>query len=77
MRAAVCETLRWDHRVTAGEWWSGPAAGVASTGQIVTSQPPQIRAEIKRHFDVFSAEFTGPDGLLALPHTALLAWARR
>ncbi|MBB4943529.1 hypothetical protein FHR32_007929 [Streptosporangium album] len=30
-------------------------------------------AEIKRHFDLLSAEFAGADGCLVLPHAALLA----
>ncbi|WP_369173280.1 class I SAM-dependent methyltransferase [Streptomyces sp. R28] len=74
---AVCETLRWDHRADAEEWWSGPAAGVAFGGQIVQSQTPGIRAEIKRHFDLFSAKFADESGVLTLPHAALLARARR
>ncbi|KUL23039.1 class I SAM-dependent methyltransferase [Streptomyces regalis] len=76
LREAVCETLRWDHRADAVEWWSGPAAGVAFGGQIVQSQTPGIRAEIKRHFDLFSAEFADEAGVLTLPHAALLARAR-
>lgn len=77
LREASCETLRWDHRANADEWWSGPASGVASTGQMVTSQTPRIRAEIKRHFDLFSAELADENGVLCLPHAALLARARR
>jgi SAM-dependent methyltransferase len=77
LREATCETLRWDHRASADEWWSGPASGVASTGQMVKSQTPRIRAEIKRHFDLFSSEFADEDGVLTLPHAALLARARR
>ncbi|WP_189186948.1 class I SAM-dependent methyltransferase [Streptomyces albiflavescens] len=76
LREAACETLRWGHRATAEEWWSGPAAGVAFGGQMVQSQTPQVRAEIKRHFDLLSTEFAGPDGVLTLPHAALLARAR-
>ncbi|MPY61160.1 class I SAM-dependent methyltransferase [Streptomyces spongiae] len=77
LREAVCETLRWDHRASADEWWSGPASGVAFGGQLVRSQTSRIRAEIKRHFDLFSSEFADEDGLLTLPHAALLARARR
>ncbi|MFI6015827.1 class I SAM-dependent methyltransferase [Streptomyces sp. NPDC051243] len=75
LRDAVCETLRWEHRAGAEEWWSGPAAGIAFGGQMVRSQPPRVRAEIKRHFDLFSAEFADEDGVLTLPHAALLARA--
>jgi SAM-dependent methyltransferase len=73
---ATCDTLVWDHRTTREEWWSGPAAGVATIGQIVTSQTPAVVAEIRRHFDLLCAEFTRPDGALALPHAALLAHGR-
>lgn len=73
---AGCRTLRWDHHATPDEWWSGPAAGVATIGQTIISQPTETITSIKRHFDVLSAEFTGDDGRLALPHAALLCWAR-
>lgn len=78
LREAACETLRWHHRVDAEEWWSrGPAAGVAFGGAFVQSQTPEIRTEIKRHFDLFGAEFADGSGVLSLPHAALLAHARR
>ncbi|MGW2822972.1 class I SAM-dependent methyltransferase [Streptomyces sp. NPDC001443] len=77
LREATCETLRWDHRASADEWWRGPAGGVAFGGQLVQSQTPPVRAEIKRHFDLLSAEFADKDGLLTLPHAALLARGRR
>jgi hypothetical protein len=77
LRDARCETLRWDHRASADEWWSGPASGVAFAGQMVQSQSPQIRAEIKRYFDLFCSDFADEDGVLSLPHAALLAQARR
>jgi SAM-dependent methyltransferase len=68
-----CDTLTWDHQTTPEEWWSGPAAGVATIGQIVTSQDPVVVAEIKNHFESLCAEFAGPGGVLALPHAALMA----
>jgi SAM-dependent methyltransferase len=77
LRDAACETLRWNHRAGAEEWWSGPETGVAFTGQLVQSQSPGTRAEIKRHFGLFSSEFADADGMLTLPHAALLACARR
>ncbi|MQY10662.1 Ubiquinone/menaquinone biosynthesis C-methyltransferase UbiE [Streptomyces sp. RB5] len=73
---AGCETLRWDHRTTAGEWWSGPASGAATIGQIVTGQSPEVIEAIKGHFDALCAGFTGADGVLSLPHAALLAHGR-
>ncbi|MGW0084347.1 class I SAM-dependent methyltransferase [Streptomyces sp. NPDC003393] len=75
-RDVGCATLTWDHRTTLEEWWSGPAAGVATIGRIVTSQEPVVIAEIRNHFEALSAKFTGPDGVLVLPHTALLAHGR-
>jgi SAM-dependent methyltransferase len=72
---ARCETLSWDHVVDPEVWWSGVAAGVASTGQIVTAQTPDVIAEIRRHYDRLAAEFLTPEGTLALPHSALLATA--
>ncbi|MCD9586570.1 class I SAM-dependent methyltransferase [Streptomyces sp. 8ZJF_21] len=69
----VCETLSWDHRTTAEEWWSGPAAGVATIGQIVASQDPAVIADIKDRFQSLCVEFAGPDGVLMLPHMALMA----
>lgn len=72
LREATCWTLTWDHRASAEEWWSGPAAGVASIGQLLLSRPEETRAQVKRHFDALSQEFLGEDGLLVLPHAALL-----
>ncbi|MFH8746627.1 class I SAM-dependent methyltransferase [Streptomyces rimosus] len=76
LTAVRCETLTWEHRTTAEQWWSGPAAGVASAGQILVSRPPEAVTEVRRQYDALCAEFMGPDGLLALPHTALLAGAQ-
>lgn len=72
LRVATCQTLTWDHRASAEEWWSGPAAGVAFIGQLLLSQPDETRAQVKEHFDALSQEFLGEDGLLVLPHAALL-----
>jgi SAM-dependent methyltransferase len=75
---STCGTLRWDHHATAAEWWSGgPASGVAYVGQLYLSQPDDVRARMKRQFDVLAAELLGQDGRLILPHAALLASARR
>lgn len=77
LREADCETLRWDHRTSVDEWWSGPASGVAFGGQMVQSQTPEVRAEIRRHFELFASEFADDTGGLTLPHAALMARARR
>ncbi|MEV1021022.1 class I SAM-dependent methyltransferase [Streptomyces sp. NPDC050264] len=73
---ADCTTLGWEHRTTPEEWWSGPAAGVATIGRIVTGQSPDVIAQIKRHFESLAAEYATPSGELVLPHTALLASGR-
>lgn len=70
-----CRTLAWDHRTSAPQWWYGAASGVGFTGHLIATRPAATRAEIKRHFDLLSAEFAAPDGRLVLPHRALLARA--
>ncbi|MFG3280788.1 class I SAM-dependent methyltransferase [Streptomyces sp. NPDC048111] len=77
LKDVACEPLHWDHRTTAEAWWGGAADGIGTIGQTILSQPEHIRAEIKRRFHLLSAEFALPDGQLALPHAALLAWGRR
>ncbi|MGW2024164.1 class I SAM-dependent methyltransferase [Streptomyces decoyicus] len=74
---AVCRLLSWGHRTTPQEWWSGPAAGVATIGRIVRSQEAPVIERIRQQFTVLAEEFTGEDGGLVLPHTALLASGRR
>ncbi|KOU04881.1 methyltransferase type 11 [Streptomyces sp. NRRL F-5755] len=76
LTAIRCETLTWEHRTTAEQWWSGPAAGLASAGQILVSQPPEVVTEVKRQYAALCAHFAAPGGLLTLPHTALLASAQ-
>ncbi|WP_327710854.1 class I SAM-dependent methyltransferase [Streptomyces sp. NBC_00464] len=65
--------LSWDHRADADDWWAGPASGVAATGQLVNSRGPEGVAAAKREYDVMCEEFVGEDGLLVLPHVAVLA----
>ncbi|WP_306192738.1 MULTISPECIES: hypothetical protein [unclassified Streptomyces] len=49
---------------------------MATIGQLVTSQNPAVIAEIKGHFESLCGEFAGPDGILVLPHAALMAHGR-
>lgn len=42
---------------TLEERWSGPAAGTATVGQIITSQNPVVIAEIKSRLASLSVEF--------------------
>ncbi|KUL37007.1 methyltransferase type 11 [Streptomyces sp. NRRL F-4489] len=71
-----CAEVAWDHRTTPGEWWRGPAAGVAAIGQTVTSQGPAATERVRCAFLALAAEFTAADGRLVLPHRALVGWAR-
>ncbi|THA31006.1 SAM-dependent methyltransferase [Streptomyces sp. A1277] len=66
-------THAWDHRAAPEDWWEGPAAGVAAIGRLVTSRGPEGVAAAKREYDVLCREFLADDGLLSLPHTAVLA----
>lgn len=77
LKDAVCEPLHWNHIAGAEEWWRGAADGIGTIGRTVLSQPEHVRAEIERHFLRLSAEFSTPEGQLALPHSALLARGRR
>ncbi|MGW4697592.1 class I SAM-dependent methyltransferase [Kitasatospora cineracea] len=80
LRDAHGRTLDFDHATTLDEWWSGPAAGVATVGLTLLAQPPAVRAEARRHYERLAEEYrtdpARPDALL-LPHRALLASATR
>jgi hypothetical protein len=69
-------TLSWDHRVSAGDWWSGPAAGIGFFGQVLLTRSVAEVAAIRSVFDRLSAEYRGPDGRLVLPQRALLVSGR-
>ncbi|MEU3710953.1 class I SAM-dependent methyltransferase [Streptomyces catenulae] len=73
LTGVACRSVVWNHRATPEEWWRGPAAGVATIGQTVISQGPEVTDRIARHFRRLALPFTGPDGRLVLPHRALLA----
>ncbi|MFF9478647.1 class I SAM-dependent methyltransferase [Streptomyces sp. NPDC014733] len=73
LTGVACRSVIWNHRATPEEWWRGPAAGVATIGQTVISQGPEVADRIARHFRRLAIPFTGPDGRLVLPHRALLA----
>ena len=72
---ASCAPQHWDHVVDPDHWWAGAAAGIATIGQVVTRQPPAVVTRIRGAYDALAGEFRRPDGLLALPHTALLVHA--
>ncbi|GMA22504.1 hypothetical protein GCM10025864_02630 [Luteimicrobium album] len=68
---------RWDHRVDADTWWAGPASGVATIGKTLAGAAPEAQAAARAHFDRLADDFRSDDGLLALPHVALLGHGRR
>jgi len=73
----VVEERRWTHRVDADTWWAGPASGVATVGKVLTGATPAAQASARAHFDRLADELRDEDGLLALPHLALLGRGRR
>ncbi|MGC5411089.1 class I SAM-dependent methyltransferase [Streptomyces sp. DT225] len=66
----------WDHRVAPDDWWAGLAAGIGAVGGMVTSAGPEGVAAAKRAYDALCPEFLADDGLLTLPHVAVLAQGR-
>ncbi|WP_282203769.1 class I SAM-dependent methyltransferase [Kitasatospora fiedleri] len=80
LREAHGSTVDFDHATTLDEWWSGPAAGVATIGLTLLAQPPAVREAARRHYERLAEEYrtdpAAPDALL-LPHRALLASAVR
>jgi len=69
----TCETVDWEHVTDLDSWWSGPANGVASVGQLVTAQTPEVVDLIRARYVELASAYRRPDGLLALPTSALLA----
>ncbi|MEU3226565.1 class I SAM-dependent methyltransferase [Streptomyces sp. NPDC006976] len=70
------ETHAWEHRADPEDWWAGPAAGIGAVGGMVTSAGPDGVAAAKREYDVLCGEFLADDGLLSLPHVAVLGQGR-
>ncbi|MEU2248191.1 class I SAM-dependent methyltransferase [Streptomyces sp. NPDC019224] len=66
----------WDQRADPEDWWAGPAAGIGAVGGMITAAGPEGAAAAKREYDVLCAEFLADDGLLTLPHAAVLAQGR-
>jgi len=65
------------HVVDPEVWWSGPARGVASVGQLFAAQTPEVLAAMRVVYDRISRRYLGADGLLHLPGAAVLAIAVR
>lgn len=76
LRDVGASRLSWECRVDPEEWWAGPAGGVATIGEIVTSQSPQIAAAIKANYDRLTRGYRDGDELV-LPTAAILAFGIR
>ena len=68
--------IEWDHRATADEWWLPTEHGMAGAGQGYVAQSPEKKAEIKARYAELATEMTDADGVLILPHLAILAVGR-
>ena len=71
------DEVAWNHVVDPEDWWSGPMAGVGSTGYVLTRQSPEMIARVRAEYDKITATFAAADGRMALPVRALLAHATR
>ncbi|MFJ6611246.1 class I SAM-dependent methyltransferase [Streptomyces sp. NPDC091289] len=75
-QGAECSEVAWEHRSDVDDWWAGPEQGIGAIGQVLNSRGPEGVAEARRAYDELCTEFRSADGLLALPHVALLAHGR-
>jgi SAM-dependent methyltransferase len=60
-------SLDWVHRADPDLWWSGPAAGLATAGAVLTAQTPEVIARIREEYDKRVGD------QVELPVTAILA----
>ncbi|WP_103510738.1 class I SAM-dependent methyltransferase [Streptomyces sp. SM13] len=73
---AECDEVAWEHRCDTDIWWAGAERGIGAIGQVLNSRGAEGMAEARRAYDGLCAEFRTADGLLVLPHVALLARGR-
>ena len=66
-------THEFVHSVDPEVWWSGPARGVSSMGQLFAAQTPAVLAAMRAAYDRLSRRYLGADGLLHLPGRAVVA----
>ncbi|GHF55217.1 hypothetical protein GCM10010504_23980 [Streptomyces griseus] len=71
-----CSEVTWEHRCDPDTWWAGAERGIGAVGQVLNSGGAEGLAAARQAYDGLSAEFRTPEGLLALPHAALLAAGR-
>jgi SAM-dependent methyltransferase len=76
LRDVECSEVIWEHRSDPDTWWAGAEQGIGGIGQVLNSRGPDGVAEARQAYDELCAEFRSADGLLALPHVALLARGR-
>jgi SAM-dependent methyltransferase len=67
------DDIRWEHIVDPELWWSGPLAGVGSTGYVLTRQDQTTIARVRAAYVDMTAQYATEDGRLALPARALIA----
>ncbi|MFE0693762.1 class I SAM-dependent methyltransferase [Streptomyces sp. NPDC058869] len=70
---AECSEVAWEHRCEPDTWWAGAERGIGAIGQVLNSGGAEGRAAARRAYDDLCAQFRTPEGLLVLPHRALLA----
>ncbi|MEV4877751.1 class I SAM-dependent methyltransferase [Streptomyces cyaneofuscatus] len=73
---AECSEVAWEHLTGAEEWWAGAEQGIGAIGQVLNSRGAEGMAAARQTYDELCAEFRAQDGVLALPHVALLARGR-
>jgi ubiquinone/menaquinone biosynthesis C-methylase UbiE len=67
------DEISWEHVVDPELWWSGPLAGVGSTGYVLTRQDQATIARVRAAYIAMAARYATEDGRVALPARALLA----
>jgi SAM-dependent methyltransferase len=71
------ERVEWTHRTDPEDWWSGPANGIGTLGQILEGLPPGEVAKVRAAYDRLTVGCLGAGGLLELPTAALLGVGTR
>ncbi|MFH9266384.1 methyltransferase domain-containing protein [Streptomyces sp. NPDC017546] len=73
---AECSEVAWEHRCDPDTWWAGAERGIGAIGQVLNSGGAEGVAAARRAYDELCAESRTAEGLLVLPHVALLARGR-
>jgi len=67
----------WVWHVAPARLWEAVEGGIASIGSVYRGADDEQRRRMRAAFDAATAELTSASGVLELPHTAVLAVARR